>query len=861
MAFDKKTWENRVSQYPGRQQLIPVPGEENVYDAVRADGEASVEGDKVNASSMNDLENRIAEGMDGKLSKSGDLPENKVMVTGTNGAIETRDVTPAELDNLKGSTENIQQAINSLKESGGGGIPTITQGTGTNSEAFNGIPPINVRGANSHAHGNGCAIYQGGTNGFVSGYRSSTAYENTSVMGYELESGGAHQTVIGKRNEAVFLDASPGDRQGTAFVIGNGISESVRTNAFRVDYNGDVYICDRGKGETNANTKLQDLISAAGQGEVHSDDVIYDPTGGNLTSVITELDANKVDKKIGWDLSPNPYTDEEKQKLASLVPGGGGETSVTINGIGPDENGNIRLSSDDIKYDDTDSSITEILGTKVDKASGKGLSTNDYTTPEKQKLATLENYDDSELDSRVTALENSSGGGGGTTRIADGNGGNSLAYNGQLPAYASGTGANAFGYTSTASGNYSMATGQSTTAAGLQSFSGGLGTYAQLRQFVIGSYNSTEEGYTYTTKPNGIAFAIGGGNASNARRTAFKVGFDGDIYYSDYSDGVTSATLNLQQTLRELKNSSGGGSGGGKTYSTLVIGTEEAGYTADDVDVLCNGTSDTTRINTAMLSAGDNTRVFLLAGTYNLTTNLLTTTNNITIEGEGPGTILSCTRNGINVATDNVTIKNLNIVCSDTSSVGYGVNGIKGSNCKIHDCEISGFAFGTTGAGIYGTVNFRRFEIKRCFIHDCAIGVNMVSSQEGQVTECQINETSRSGVQFSNGINIQICNNQFLNSANSGAAVYLGLGCQRNVVSNNVISNLTAQYRAGNAIYVIGAYQNIITGNQISFVTNAFYTDEMATNMIVTSNIISNVTNANLDEFDNTNQVANNVVV
>lgn len=38
---------------------------------------------------------------------------------------------------------------------------------------------------------------------------------------------------------------------------------------------------------------------------------------------------------------------------------------------------------------------------KVDKVSGKGLSTNDFTTAEKNKLSGLENYDDSEIKSRA----------------------------------------------------------------------------------------------------------------------------------------------------------------------------------------------------------------------------------------------------------------------------------------------------------------------------------------------------------------------------------------------------------------------------------------------------------------------------
>lgn len=47
---------------------------------------------------------------------------------------------------------------------------------------------------------------------------------------------------------------------------------------------------------------------------------------------------------------------------------------------------------------------TEIIEGKVDKVSGKGLSTNDYTTEEKNKLASLTNYSDSEVRELITAL-------------------------------------------------------------------------------------------------------------------------------------------------------------------------------------------------------------------------------------------------------------------------------------------------------------------------------------------------------------------------------------------------------------------------------------------------------------------------
>lgn len=49
--------------------------------------------------------------------------------------------------------------------------------------------------------------------------------------------------------------------------------------------------------------------------------------------------------------------------------------------------------------------IKDVVNTKVDKVGGKQLSTEDYTTPEKQKLAGLSNYDDSALRKYVESLE------------------------------------------------------------------------------------------------------------------------------------------------------------------------------------------------------------------------------------------------------------------------------------------------------------------------------------------------------------------------------------------------------------------------------------------------------------------------
>lgn len=60
MGFVKKTWEDRVSTYPNRRKLINTStNEEMIVDVERSEGTVVTEGSLLNASAMNDLENRI----------------------------------------------------------------------------------------------------------------------------------------------------------------------------------------------------------------------------------------------------------------------------------------------------------------------------------------------------------------------------------------------------------------------------------------------------------------------------------------------------------------------------------------------------------------------------------------------------------------------------------------------------------------------------------------------------------------------------------------------------------------------------------------------------------------------------------
>lgn len=121
-----------------------------------------------------------------------------------------------------------------------------------------------------------------------------------------------------------------------------------------------------------------------------------------VESDVAEAIEGKVDKVDGMSLTHNDLTDELKskydttaRKVEDLVETGGEPNkidSITVNGVAaePDVNKNVAITiptkvsafENDAKY-----LVAKDIEGKVDKVEGKGLSTEDYTTEEKTKLA------------------------------------------------------------------------------------------------------------------------------------------------------------------------------------------------------------------------------------------------------------------------------------------------------------------------------------------------------------------------------------------------------------------------------------------------------------------------------------------
>lgn len=67
------------------------------------------------------------------------------------------------------------------------------------------------------------------------------------------------------------------------------------------------------------------------------------------------------------------------------------------------ENGESTENADLSNYYNK-SQVDDLLTNKIDKATGMGLSSNDYTTTEKNKLSSLSNYDDTAIKSQISAI-------------------------------------------------------------------------------------------------------------------------------------------------------------------------------------------------------------------------------------------------------------------------------------------------------------------------------------------------------------------------------------------------------------------------------------------------------------------------
>lgn len=100
------------------------------------------------------------------------------------------------------------------------------------------------------------------------------------------------------------------------------------------------------------------------------------------------IQPNPISAKYWADLSSNPHGGDLKYF--------NGEKWVLVND---------KATTDIAELEQDVEALETAMSNKVDKVEGKQLSTEDYTTAEKEKLASLNNYDDSTIVASITALQ------------------------------------------------------------------------------------------------------------------------------------------------------------------------------------------------------------------------------------------------------------------------------------------------------------------------------------------------------------------------------------------------------------------------------------------------------------------------
>lgn len=194
------------------------------------------------------------------------------------------------------------------------------------------------------------------------------------------------------------------------------------------------------------------------------------------------------------------------------------------------------------------------------------------------------------------------------------------------------------------------------------------------------------------------------------------------------------------------------GGSGGKKYATVVVGTSTAGYTADQVDFLCDGVNDEIEIQAAIDSlASIGGCIKFTSGQFNLDSGPVTITDiPVSIVGEGFGvTVLNCSgadssRTIYFDCADPCEIRDL-CVLSNRGDISKGAIQSSSKYFKVHDCMFKMTADGATGlyiSGDYSTVfncifeatNYQGGSYSTGFdaaggymkVYDCVFGANLV---------------------------------------------------------------------------------------------------------------------------------------
>jgi len=235
------------------------------------------------------------------------------------------------------------------------------------------------------------------------------------------------------------------------------------------------------------------------------------------------------------------------------------------------------------------------------------------------------------------------------------------------------------------------------------------------------------------------------------------------------------------------------GPGGAKRPVTLVVGTSAAGYTADDVDFLCDGVDDQIEINaaiTALSALGG--KVLIREGTYSISARITVNKSYTTIEGMGASTVLK---------------KMFNSVSSHEGTIQITASYCTAKNLRI-DGDKSSFS-GGYNHGIYVTGSYALIIDNFCDNVACGIVVYQKTDAHAVISGNHCMNCSSSGIWIWGSTYLTITGNHCCKNNNGIDA----RGSHLTVAGNTCTGNTNYGITCATSEYI----QNIFTGNNCSY--------------------------------------------
>lgn len=317
-------------------------------------------------------------------------------------------------------------------------------------------------------------------------------------------------------------------------------------------------------------------------------------------------------------------------------------------------------------------------------------------------------------------------------------------------------------------------------------------------------------------------------------------------------------STNVQDALEELAGRPSGG-GSPRTYR-VVVGTSTAGWTEDDCDFLCDGTTDQTTISQAIAALPEEGGVvYFLDGTYSLTSTLAISSDNITLLGNHQSSILVNQGSAAVLVSGGNNFAMQNLLVTDERSSGsqatvviiganYRISGCRFANLNVLSLDISGqdallqntdFAAaqitattGThNGARVWGCsrtgdtgstlpwllVSGNDIDIIGNYVCNAYTGINTQTCQKvniinNYISNCNVGILISGDIVGGDIVGHNILNNMILNFVAYGIFTQSMNGQYINVTGNYVALDDTIQTPSGTPIAIAGE-RNVVTSN------------------------------------------------